>query len=167
MYKPWIFYHLGPTFFVDHGLKPLGFQRHEAPEKCDCWISPTTIKSLEQAIPESEMVWFQVWIWHTFHMFPMCSKKYTKRFLVIEIPASPSLFSTTWQEKGCKRPIYHPWSLQIEVILMSLLFAAWCLYMFAATPRFARSQSRISFDMSNPFAGFKFFIFQNPLNLKP
>ena len=42
--------------------------------------------------------------------------------------------------------------------------------MFAANPSFARGESRIPFDMLNPFAGFKFFTFQttNPktLNLR-
>ena len=150
LYKPWIFYHLRPTLFVwswtqatwlpktrsSGKMRLLNFSKNYDPK---LGTSHTI---------SSEMVWFQVWIWHTFHMFPMCSKKiHQVGFLVIEIPASPSLFSTTWQEKACKRPIYHPWSMQIEAMLMSLLFALWCLYMFAATPRFARSQSRISFDM--------------------
>jgi hypothetical protein len=39
--------------------------------------------------------------------------------------------------------------------------------MFAATPRFARGQSRISFDMLKSCAGFKFFTFQNNKHQNP
>ena len=170
LYKPWIFYHLRPTLFVwswtqatwlpktrsSGKMRLLNFSKNYDPK---LGTSHTI---------SSEMVWFQVWIWHTFHMFPMCSKKiHQVGFLVIEIPASPSLFSTTWQEKLA--------SVQFITLDLCRLRRCWWVYCLlfdvytcslqplglpAANPAYPLT-------CSSPFAGSKFFIFQNPLNLKP
>ena len=151
MYKPWIFYHLGPTFFVWSWTQAT-------------WLPKTrrsTSNATAEFLPLRSKAWnkpYQSLRWSgskfgsdTHFTCSQCAPKNTpKDFWWLQFQPLHHCSAQPGRKKLASVQ-NHPWSLQIEVILMSLLFAAWCLYMFAATPRFARSQSCISFDMLKSF----------------